>query len=178
MDSSPAVALPWPVLLAMGVYVLVFTAMNWGLWFNLRLPHGDTAMYEEHLWNVLHGKGFRSYLDPGVVLGEHIQFVHLFLIPVYLLWPSHLLLELCESLVIAVGALPVFWLARRASGSARAGYWLSFAYLLYFPLQFLDIAIDLKTFRPIAFGMAPCCSLWINWTGAVTRQPRACCCSP
>lgn len=155
VDSSPAVALPWPVLLAMGVYVLVFTAMNWGLWFNLRLPHGDTAMYEEHLWNVLHGKGFRSYLDQGLFWGEHIQFVHLFLIPVYLLWPSHLLLELCESLVIAVGALPVFWLARRASGSARAGYWLSFAYLLYFPLQFLDIAIDLKTFRPIAFGMAP-----------------------
>ena len=27
------------------------------------------------------------------------------------------------------------------------------AYLCYFPLQFLDIAIDLKTFRPISFGV-------------------------
>jgi len=147
--------LPWRLIAGMGVYVLIFTAMNWGLWFNLRLPHGDSAMYEEHLWNVLHGKGFRSYLDQGLFWGEHIQFVHLFLIPLYWLWPSHLLLELCESVALSIGAIPVFWLGRRASGSRTAGLWLAGAYLLYFPLQFLDIAIDLKTFRPIAFGVAP-----------------------
>lgn len=157
--EKPATAqkrnIPWPLIAGMAIYVLVFTAMNWGLWFNLRLPHGDSAMYEEHLWNVLHGKGFRSYLDQGLFWGEHIQFVHLLLIPLYWLWPSHLLLELCESVVLAVGAIPVFWLGRRASGSRTAGLWLAGAYLLYFPLQFLDIAVDLKTFRPIAFGVAP-----------------------
>ncbi len=30
---------------------------------------------------------------------------------------------------------------------------MAIAYLLYFPLQYIDIAIDLKTFRPIAFGV-------------------------
>src|SRR6185503_11115540 len=81
-----------------GIYVVVFVTMNWRLYFNLLIPHGDSAMYEEHLWNVLHGKQFRSYLDQGLFLGEHIQVVHLGLLPLYVLWPSHLLLELCESL--------------------------------------------------------------------------------
>ena len=135
------------------IYIVVFTTMNWRLYFNLLIPHGDSAMYEEHLWNILHGKGFRSYLDQGLFWGEHIQFVHLFLIPVYLLWPSHLLLELSESTALALGAFPVFWMTARQTKSEWAGFGAAMAYLLYTPMQFLDIEIDLKTFRPEAFGI-------------------------
>ena len=133
------------------IYVLIFTAMNWRLWHNLRIPHGDSAMYEEHLWNLWHGKGFRSYLDQGLFLGEHIQVIHLLLLPLHLLWPSHLLMELCESTALALGAIPIFRMTRRSTGSDRAALLLSAAYLLYFPLHFLDIEVDLKTFRPESF---------------------------
>lgn len=136
---------------AMLLYVVVFTAMNWQLYRTLMLPHGDSAMYEEHLWNLTHGKGFRSYLDQGLFFGEHIQVVHLLLLPLYVFWPSHLLLELCQSVALAAGALPVFWMARRASNDERVGCLIAVAYLLYPPMQFLDIAIDFKTFRPEAF---------------------------
>jgi uncharacterized membrane protein len=139
---------PLAVWLCYGVYVIVFVAMNWQLYRGLQLPHGDSAMYEEHLWNLLHGKGFRSYLDQGLFLGEHIQVIHLLLLPLYVLWPSQLLLELCDSAILAAGCIPVYWMARRHTGSARAALWLAAAYLLYFPLQFLDISIDWKTFRP------------------------------
>lgn len=141
------------VLLAAAVYAALFTAMNWQLYRGLLLPHGDSAMYEEHLWNLLHGKGFRSYLDQGLFLGEHLQVIHLLLLPVYVVWPSQLLLELCESLALASGAVAVYWLAHRHSGSVRAAAWLAAAYLLYVPLHFLDIAVDLKTFRPNALGV-------------------------
>ncbi|MCA9090205.1 MAG: DUF2079 domain-containing protein [Planctomycetaceae bacterium] len=142
-------------------YLLVFVSMNWGLWFNLQIPHGDSAMYEEHLWNFEHGKGFRSYLDQGLFLGEHIQFVHLFLVPLHALWPSHLLLELCESLALASAILPIYRLTLRHSGSRLAGYLLSAAYLCWFGVHYLDIAIDLKTFRPIAFGV-PLMLWWLD----------------
>ncbi len=156
-----------PALWAMlAVYVLVFSALNWALWFNLRIPHGDSAMYEEHLWNLLHGKGFRSYLDQGLFLGEHIQIIHLALLPVYVFWPSHLWLELAQSMVLASTAIPVYRLTTRTlsitghsspppvtRAAHEAGLWLAAACLLSFPLQYLDIAIDLKTFRPGAFGI-------------------------
>lgn len=146
------------VLLAMLLFSVTFVAMNWGLWFNLRIPHGDSAMYEEHLWNLMQGKGFRSYLDQGLFLGEHIQVIHVLLLPLYLLWPSHLLLELCETVALAGGAWFVFRIARRqaervGTSSDWPAVWVAVAYLLYFPMHFLDIAIDLKTFRPIAFGI-------------------------
>ncbi|MBI1347957.1 DUF2079 domain-containing protein [bacterium] len=160
VPHSPSAAEPtiptWPrrpLLGLMLVYLACFVSMNWCLWFNLYLPHGDSAMYEEHLWNLLHGKGFRSYLDQGLFLGEHLQIVHLGLIPVYLIWPSHLLLELCESCCLALGALPVAWMTWRHSHSRTAALAIAAAYLLYTPTQFLDIEIDLKTFRPEAFGI-------------------------
>ena len=161
LDESQAARTPRWLWLACGMYIVVFTTMNWRLYFNLLMPHGDSVMYEEHLWNVLHGKGFRSYLDQGLFFGEHIQFVHLFLLPLYVFWPSHLLLELCESTALALGAFPVFWMTRRrlrrdtrfplqADTLALA---TAVAYLLYAPMQFLDVEIDLKTFRPEAFGI-------------------------
>jgi uncharacterized membrane protein len=143
----------WPVLLGIGVFVAVFFTLNVQLYRGLLLPHGDSAMYEEHLWNLLHGKGFRSYLDQGLFLGEHIQVVHALLIPVYAIFPSHLTLEFCETLALAVAALPIYWLTRRATGSGWCASLLALSWLLYPPLQFLDIAIDLKTFRPISFGV-------------------------
>lgn len=149
-DSAP-LRTPRRVLGAVLLYAVILTAMNWQLYRGLNIPHGDTAMYEEHLWNLLHGKGFRSYLDQGLFLGEHVQVIHLFLLPLYVLWPSHQLLELCQSAALAAGAFPVFWMTRRATGCRQAAVFAAGAYLLYPPMQFLDIAIDFKTFRPEAF---------------------------
>ncbi len=148
----------WPavgLIVAMLVYTAVYFSLNARLYQNLLIPHGDSAMYEEHLWNLEHGKGFRSYLDPGLFLGEHIQVVHLLLVPLHLIWPSHLLLELCQSAVLAAAAWPVFLITRRHTGSQRVGLLMAVACLCYTPMQYLDIAIDFKTFRPIAFGIAP-----------------------
>lgn len=142
--------------------IVVFAAVAWvavSFWINERLyagllvPHGDSAMYEEHLWNVWHGKGFRSYLDQGLFLGEHIQVIHLLLLPLHMLWPSYLMLELAASASLAMCVIPIYSIARRHTGSNRAAMWLALAWLLFFPMHFLDIAIDLKTLRPSCYGL-------------------------
>ncbi len=148
----------WPtlaVVAAMLIYTAVYFTLNAWLYQNLLVPHGDSAMYEEHLWNLEHGKGFRSYLDAGLFLGEHIQVIHILLVPLHLIWPSHLALELCQSAALALAAWPVFLIARRHTDSDRIGVLLAIAYLFYGPMQYIDIAIDQKTFRPTAFGIAP-----------------------
>lgn len=161
-DLQNGSRLPLVLWLAMALFVGCFFTMNRQLYEGLQTPHGDSAMYEEHLWNLTHGKGFRSFLDYDpqrdppefrLFLGEHVQVVHVLLIPLHWLWSSHLLLELCETLALAGGAIPIFWIARRHRAARRAAALLSMAYLLYFPLHFLDIEVDFKTFRPICFGV-------------------------
>ena len=135
------------------LWVCVSYWMNAALYQQLFIPHGDSAMYEEHLWNVWHGKGFRSYLDQGLFLGEHIQVIHLLLLPLHILWPSHLLLELCESVALASCTIPLFLMTRRYTQSHWAAAFMGVAWLFCFPMHFLDIAIDQKTFRPIVLGL-------------------------
>ena len=150
--SEQSGRIPRVVWTALLLYFACFGAMNWLLYESLLLPHGDSAMYEEHIWNLLHGKGFRSYLDGGrLFLGEHVQVIHLLSMPLYVLWPSQILLELCQSACLALGAIPVYRIARRHTACSGAAALLAIAYLLYFPMQYLDIAATLKTFRPNSF---------------------------
>ena len=51
--------------------------------------------------------------------------------PIWMLWPSPLALAVTQIVVVAFGALPVFWLARRRSGSERVAGLLALAYLAY-----------------------------------------------
>ena len=154
MDTARTI---WPELSVVILAILAWEAtsfwMNERLYAGLLVPHGDSAMYEEHLWNVWHGKGFRSYLDQGLFLGEHIQVIHLLLLPLHVLFPSYLTMELFASFSLAVCAIPIFSIARRHSGSSHAAMWLALAWLMYFPMHYLDIAIDIKTLRPSCYGM-------------------------
>ncbi len=141
------------VIVAMLVWEATSFWMNERLYAGLLVPHGDSAMYEEHLWNTWHGKGFRSYLDQGLFLGEHIQIIHLLLLPLHMLWPSYLMMEAVASFSLAICVIPIFSIALRHSGSPRAAMWLALAWLCFFPMHYLDIAIDLKTLRPSCYGM-------------------------
>lgn len=141
------------VVVAMLGWIGISFWLNDCLYQQLMIPHGDSAMYEEHLWNVWHGKGFRSYLDQGLFLGEHIQVIHLLLLPLHMLWPSHRLLELAESIALGGCCIPIYLIAQRHTRNSWAAALLAVAWLFYFPMHFLDIAIDQKTFRPIALGL-------------------------
>ncbi|MCA9049795.1 MAG: DUF2079 domain-containing protein [Planctomycetaceae bacterium] len=141
------------VLAVSACWIAVSFWMNYCLYQQLLIPHGDSAMYEEHLWNVWHGKGFRSYLDQGLFLGEHIQVIHLLLLPLHVLCPSHLLLELAESVALGCCTIPLYKIAVRHTGDHKAACAISLAWLFFFPMHYLDIAIDQKTFRPIALGL-------------------------
>lgn len=131
------------------LYAVVFSLLSGFQYRALHVPHGDSAMYEEHLWNALHGKGFRSELDDGrLFLGEHFQVVHLLLIPFYLFYPSLVTLNVCLSIALASGALAVHGIARRLKLSSTTAWCLGLAYLTYFPLHYIQLEASWKTFRP------------------------------
>jgi len=143
----------WMLVLITVGWIAISFRLNERLYANLLIPHGDSAMYEEHLWNVWHGKGFRSYLDQGIFLGEHIQIIHLLLLPAHMIWPSHLMLELAESIALGSCTIPLFLMVRRRTNNDAAACLLAISWLFFFPMHFLDIAIDQKTFRPVCLGL-------------------------
>src|SRR5262249_53418741 len=66
-----------------------------------------------------------------VRLGGHADPFLVLLAPVWKVWPSPLALGLTQVVVVALGALPVFWLGRRHLGSENVAGLLALAYLAY-----------------------------------------------
>jgi uncharacterized membrane protein len=159
------------VVLASCGFAIAFGSLAILQYRALLVPHGDAGMYEEHLWNFLHGKGFRSQLDDGrLFLGEHIEAIHLLLVPIYWIKPMLPTLNACQALGLASGALAVFGLSRAISLPIRASAALACGYLCYFPLQYLSLEATWKTFRPETLGVP--IVLWALWA-LETQRYRA-----
>ena len=69
--------------------------------------------------------------------------------PLWWLWPSPDLLLVTQAIAIALGALPVYWLARKHLASERAGLGFALTYLVYPPTTWLA----LNEFHPGGLAM-------------------------
>jgi uncharacterized membrane protein len=81
-------------------------------------------------------------------LGAHVDPILAVFAPLWILWPSPTLLLVVQAAVVAIGALPIFWLGRKHLGLAWAGVLCALAYLVYPAVQWL--ALD--EFHPVALA--------------------------
>ncbi len=119
----------------------------------LNISYTDTADFEQMLWNTLGGRFLRTSAFGHMFFGEHVQFVHLLLLPFYALAPSLKTLMVLKSAALASGAFAVYLLARSRLTSKAAAVAFASAYLLYPAMQYVDLELAYNTFRPVAFAI-------------------------
>ena len=81
-------------------------------------------------------------------LGAHFDPLVALLAPLWWLWPSPEMLLVVQAVAVALGAVPVFLLARKHLGTETAGLGLALVYLLYPPTQWLVV----DDFHPVALA--------------------------
>jgi uncharacterized membrane protein len=111
----------------------------------------DLGNMVQAVWSTAHGRSLDvTELDGDQInrLGAHVDPLLVAFAPLWRLWPSPAMLLVVQAVVIALGALPVFWLARKHLGSERIAALFAVAYLLYAPVQWL--ALD--EFHPVALA--------------------------
>jgi len=114
----------------------------------------DLGNFVQAIWTTAHGDLLQQTNLHGEQisrLGVHFEPILFVFAPLWWIWPQPEMLLTVQAIVLALGALPVFWLARKHLRSERAALGLALVYLIYPPLQWL--ALD--EFHPGALG----CSL-------------------
>jgi uncharacterized membrane protein len=111
----------------------------------------DLGNMVQAVWSTAHGHplqvtGLRG--DEISRLAAHFDPALAAFAPLWLVWPSPDSLLVAQAIAVALGALPVFWLARKHLDSQRAGVGFALAYLLYPPTQWLT----LNEFHPVALA--------------------------
>jgi uncharacterized membrane protein len=118
-----AVGQQWPLLVVgacMALYIAYFC------WYTFRsddlyLMRGwDVGIYDQAVWNTIHGRWFRSTSEEGWdnLLADHVEPILLPISLLYFIWADPKMLLLVQTVGLALGALPVYWLARDGLGAA------------------------------------------------------------
>jgi len=135
----------------MAAYATAFAALS-----VLRHEAFETGRFDlgnmvQAVWSTAHGHLLQVTNLHGVQvsrLAAHVDPILIVFAPLWWIWPSPTLLLTTQALAVALGALPLFWLARKHSGSERAALGFSLAYLLFPATEWMT----LNEFHPIALA--------------------------
>ena len=135
----------------MGAYAAGFSALSVLRDRALQTGRFDLGNMVQAVWSTAHGHPLRvTDLNGDQIsrLAAHVDPILVLFAPLWWLWPSADLLLVVQAIAIALGALPVFLLARRHLGSDGAGLAFGIAYLLLPSTQWLT----LNEFHPVALA--------------------------
>jgi uncharacterized membrane protein len=111
----------------------------------------DLGNMVQTVWNTAHGHFLQMTSGDGVQisrLAAHFDPILAAFAPLWWIWPSPEMLLVVQAVAVALGAVPVFRLARKHIGSERAGLAFALVYLLYPATEWLT----LNEFHPVALA--------------------------
>lgn len=96
----------------------------------------DIDIFDQALWNTTQGRFYQSSIVGDVILlSEHFDPLLLAMVPFYLVHPSPAILLVAQALMLALGAVPLYWLAREHFPGQLLAPLFPILYLLYLPLR-------------------------------------------
>lgn len=131
-------------------FLLVLAVLTYGIVFSYFtiLKHNvfesyawDLGIFNQALYTTVFNGKFLYYtaelfLNPtGCYFAVHVSPILFLLLPFYAINPSPLTLLVIKSFILALGAVPLYLLAKELLKSSKAGFMLAIAYLLYPALQ-------------------------------------------
>ncbi len=137
--------------IAISAYAVGFSALSILRYHSFNAGRFDLGNMTQAVWATAHGHPLAvTNLQGEQVsrLGSHVDPILVLFAPLWWIWPSPSMLVATQAVAIALGALPVFWLARKHLGSERAALGFALAYLLYPAVQWLT----LNEFHPVALA--------------------------
>jgi uncharacterized membrane protein len=138
------------------VYALLFGALSLIRHWSFHSTGLDLGVFDQAVWNTSQGRFMESTLSldrcvPHSFFGDHFSPILLALVPLYWLSPHPETLLVVQTVALALGAWPLYLLARRLlSRGIERLIWI-LAYVLMAPLSF----ITLYDFHEVALAVLP-----------------------
>ncbi len=116
-------------------YILYFTVASFLRYKNFYTGRFDLGNMDQTVWNTIHGNIFQLTNPDGTNnvsrLSQHADFLLVLLAPFYLIWEDPRMLLLIQSIVIGLGAIFIFLIAKNTFKEKSISIAFVFSYLLY-----------------------------------------------
>ena len=149
------------VYLSVICYTLIFSYFTFQKFYSFSAYAWDLGIFDQSLWTTVHaGRFFYStveqFLNPtGVFFGIHFSPILFLILPFYSLHSSPFTLLVLQSFVLGLGAVPLYFFAKRVLNVRTTAVVFSLVYLFYPPLQGINwFDFHLQSFLPLFFFCA------------------------
>lgn len=120
----------WTVLLLCMCSAIATTRLQWDIHRGLGTSSFDVGLYDQGIWLLSRFKAPFVTLMGRNMFGDHASLILIFVAPLYWIWPGTETLLALQSVVVAAGALPIYFFARRHLNSAALGCAFSVVWLV------------------------------------------------
>ncbi len=113
------------------VFVIVYSALQLGKYESFNIYGGDFALFDQLVWNTMHGRLYMNTVlsDVPLILGQHFSLILAVLVPLYAVASDPRILVVTPVVVAGVTALLLYWYGRRQVGAALS-FVIAAAFLL------------------------------------------------
>ena len=126
----------------------------------------DLGNMVQAVWSTSQGRFLETTDVSGIQftrLGAHVDLILVLFVPLWMVWSSPEALLVAQAVIVALGALPAYWLGRRWLGDTRLAVAGAAVYLLFPALQ----SATLFDFHPVTLA-APLL-MWCIWAAEEAR---------
>jgi uncharacterized membrane protein len=135
------------VIALMVAYTAYFSHITVAMHHGYGTPAYDMGIFDQGIWLLSRFKAPFVTVMGRNLFGDHTSFILLLLVPLYWVYPHAAALLVVQSALLALGALPVYLLARQRLSNTVLATVLAGAFLLYPALGWGN----LEQFHPEAF---------------------------
>jgi uncharacterized membrane protein/pimeloyl-ACP methyl ester carboxylesterase len=125
------------------VYIVYFTIASFLRYDNFFTGRFDLGNMDQTVWNTIHGRIFQLTDPNGTTnisrLAFHADFILVLISPLYLIWSSPEMLLLLQTIVLGLGAIFVYLIAKYILKNKNLALTFSAIYLLNPSLQFTNL---------------------------------------
>ena len=111
----------WTVVLLCTCSAVATTRLQWDIHRGLGTSSFDVGLYDQGVWLLSRFDAPFVTLMGRNLFGDHASLILIFVAPLYWIWPGTETLLALQSVVVAAGALPIYFFARRHLNSAAIG---------------------------------------------------------
>ena len=147
----------FPILtlsLLITLYILTFGYLSIARHWSFQTAKFDIGINHQALWSTLHGHPF--HLTEGSSLAYHFTPIYFFLAPFLLIWDKAETLLALQTIIFALGAIPLFLIARDILKNDLLALAFPLAYLLSPALQAANLADFQAAPLAVPFSLFAC----------------------
>jgi uncharacterized membrane protein len=130
---------PWSIVVLLTViYIAAYSYFTINRHYEFNSCAHDLGIMDQVVWNTAQGRPFASSFEVSNRFADHVQPLLALLAPLYWIYPRVEVLLVVQTVILALGALPTFWLARYYLKDVVAGWIFAALYLAYPALGFFN----------------------------------------